>query len=561
MKPILTPDPCPSRSPEVRVQSVPFSRIPGQSRLFLDYLADPTALRAYYPNAVGSPYDVAGYRDTVLGWYKTDRRILCDALARINRDAGAGIPTLANIEMLRRPDAVAVVTGQQAGLFTGPVYTLYKALSALRLAEELRRDGVNAIAVFWIANEDHDLDEIDHASVTGNGDGLARVSYRPNEFTDGASVGEIRLDDGIAASIRTLLSVLGRTEFSTELTDKLAGSYASGGDYGTSFSRLLMSLLGSYGLVVVDPLDETLKQLVTPIYYSALEAADEIVTAIRQRSETLEAAGYHAQVRVEEEYFPFFWHDDSGRRLALRRLGDGKYRVKGEKIAFTREDLLSACRSDPSRFSPGVMLRPVVQDFLLPTLCYFGGGAEIAYFAQNSGSYRVLGRPVTPIFHRQSFTVIEPREKRNLKRFGWDLSDLFGGKEAAIIRAAEDAVKPDLPSIFRETQSVMDAELDRLGKRLEATDGTVGASLERRRRHIGYHIETLRKKALRAAVVNHETERRRIDTLFDSLWPNGGLQERELNVMQFLNKYGPNFLDWLYQAVDLRDSGHRIIEL
>jgi bacillithiol biosynthesis cysteine-adding enzyme BshC len=479
----------------------------------------------------------------------------------MNRACGAGHATLANIESLRRADAVAVVSGQQAGLFTGPLYTIYKALSAIRLSDDLRRKGINAVPVFWVASEDHDLDEIDHVSVLQGGNGLASISYTPKQFTEGVSVGAVRFDERIDEIVTELFATVSHTEFSRDLIDEVRKSNRPGESYGTAFTKLLHRVLGRYGIIVLDPLHAGIKELAAPIFIAAIERSDEIVGAIRQRSRELEGRGYHAQVLVEEDYFPLFRHDDAGRRLALRSLGDGRFRVKGEKVDFTRDALIETARREPARFSPGVMLRPVVQDYLLPTLCYFGGGAEIAYFAQNSEAYRVLDRPVTPIFHRQSFTVVQPRERRNLATFGWTFPDLFAGKDAAILNAAEKTLSPELADLFGRVEDGINAEVDRLDERLAAADPTLAASLANRRRKISYHIAALRTKALRSEVQKDETMRRRIDALFDSLLPKGALQEREINVLTFLNNYGPNFIDWIYDSIDLNDRSHRIIEL
>ena len=549
------------RAPLRSVRSLSFGEIPAQSRLFLDYLKQPLSLKTYYPNAVESPSGIGSYRAEMLASYTTDRTVLCDALAEINTAAGAPDETLSNVDLLRKPDTVAVVTGQQAGLFTGPLYTIYKAFSAIKLAEHLRSSGTNAVPVFWVASEDHDLEEIDHADILGKNEGLSRVSYRPEQFTDGLSVGDIRFDNGVGTAVDALMAELPQTEFSRDLRETLSAANSTGETYGTAFRRLIASLLGDNGLVVIDPLNHTIKKLASPIYAAAIEHSDEIVRAIGERGRELKQAGYSAQVLVEEDYFPLFWHDEQGRRLALRRTGDGTFRVKGERRQVHRDELLDLAKSDPQRLSPGVMLRPVVQDYLLPTLCYFGGGAEIAYFAQNSEAYRVLERPVTPIFHRQSFTVVEPRERRNLERFGWDLKTLFPGKEAAFMDAAASQLAPDLANLFSDVEKQVDAELDRLGQRLSETDPTIAASLAMRRGKIEYHLQTLRDKTLRSELQNDETMRRRIDNIFDSLLPDGALQERELNIVTFLNKYGPRFIDWMYDAVDLSDKSHRIIEL
>jgi bacillithiol biosynthesis cysteine-adding enzyme BshC len=557
----LTQESARSAAPALQVQGLSFAEIPGQSRLFLDYLKDPLSLRSYYPNAVVSPLDVASFRPKVLEGYTADRDRVCDALKTINSAAGACAQTLANIESLRSSDTVAVVTGQQVGLFTGPLYTVYKAISTIKLAKHLNSTGIKAVPVFWAASEDHDLDEIDHAFVPDKRGGLFRASYQPTRVAADGSVGDMGFDGKIVAAVEELLSHLPSTEFSTSVEALLRSAYADRETYAIAFNKLMLSLLGDHGLIVIDPLNDKIKELAAPIYAAGVERSDEIVDAIRTRTGALESAGYGGQVLVEEDYFPLFWHDDAGRRVALRKSGDGRYRVKGEKIEFTRDELVTVANNEPARLSPGVMLRPVVQDYLLPTICYFGGGAEISYFAQNAEAYRILNRPVTPIFHRQSFTIVEPRERRNLEHLGWDLTNLFGGKDAAVMSAAERELSPEIAELFTGVGQKLDAELDRLDKRLSDTDPTLAVNLATRRRKIMYHIAALRKKTLLSQIQKDETMRRRIDDLFDNLLPNGGLQERSLNLMTYLNKYGPGFIDWLFEAVDLDDKHHRIITL
>lgn len=544
-----------------RVQTLSFAGLPHQSRLFLEYLRDPSALKKYYPNVKTSPLKISDFADEVLASYKTDRTLLCDALASINQQIGASAKTFENIDILRSDDVVAVVTGQQAGLFTGPLYTIYKALSAIKLADELNSSGTRAVPVFWIASEDHDFDEIAEVCLSDKHGELIRSRYRPANLTDGVSVGHIKLDESIAAFIDELFSQLPATETSAGIRDLLTTAYGNGNDLGSAFGKTLAALFENYGLIVIDPLNEEVKQLASPLYKEAIRNADEIVTAISEQNRSLEADGFHVQVLVEGDYFPLFWHDDEGKRTALRKVGDGVYRVKAGKREFTTTELEKIAGEEPQRLSPGVMLRSVVQDHLLPTVCYFGGAAEVAYFAQNYAVYETLGRPVTPIFHRQSFTIVESRQRRVLEKFHWTLTDLFVGKEKATMTAAEIVLSPDMADLFTDVEAQINNELARLDEQLSSSDPTLAANLETRRRKIIYHIETLRKKALMSEVNKDTTMRRQIDDLFDLLMPNGALQERTLNVFGFVNRHGLGIIDVLYDSVDLNDKGHRIIYL
>lgn len=546
---------------QTQVKSLTFSGLPRQSKLFIEYLTDPLGLREFYPNAVVNPADVSEFAGEVLLSYETNRERLCDALVEINRRAGAGAKAFDHITLLREADTVAVVTGQQAGLFTGPMYTIYKALSAVKLAEELSARGTRAVPVFWAATEDHDFDEVAEAYFLSKNGGLGRCGYAAAGLDTGISVGAIKIDAAISGAIDDLCSHLPDTQFSAKVRELLETSYSAGNSFGAAFEMTLAKLFHNYGLIILDPLHEQLKQLAAPVYGKIAKCSDEIVSAIRLRNQRLESDGFHAQVLVEDDYFPLFWHDDDGRRLALRKAGEGTYRVKGGKQEFSGSEIQQAVLNEPARFSPGVMVRSLVQDCLLPTVCYFGGAAEIAYFAQNSEAYRVLERPVTPVFHRQSFTIIESRHRRTLDRFGWDLTSLFVGQETAYLEAAEKVLSPETAKLFADVEEKINTELNRLDQQLSATDPTLAANLATRRRKIIYHIATLRKKALMSETRKDESIRRQIDSLFSATLPKGDLQERSINIFNYLNAYGFGFIDLLYNSIDLDDKDHRLIYL
>lgn len=544
-----------------RIESLPFSSIPSQNRLFLDYLNDPLSLRRYYPSAVGSHAEVSGRADEVLRRYAADRDRVCDALVRLNASYRASPETLANIDLLRRPDTVAVLTGQQTGIFTGPLFTIYKALSAIKMAQCLHTRGTNAVAVFWMATEDHDLEEVSEAFVV---DPSGRVSSVRSSFSDADTsepVGAVRFDDTIGALSKQLFELLPETEFTSEIHSLVLDHWREGGDFGNAFGSTITALLGKFGVIVVDPRDDELKRLAAPIYADAVDRSGEIVNALTLRSKELEAAGYQPQVLIEDDYFPLFYHTDDGRRLSLRRTSGGLLKIKGERTEFSLDDLRQMLLSDPSRFSPGVMLRPVVQDYLFPTLCYFGGGAEVAYFAQISEVYRVLERPVTPIFHRQSFTVVEARHARTLERLGLEFVDLFRGEPALLPAIVDKFIDPESAKIFDEAARRINDELDRIEDLTAKLDATIAANLATRRRKIAYHISALRTKYRRRSAEKDEEIGRRLNAAFDQLVPGGQLQERTINVFSFLDRLGPAFVDTLLAAVDLDDKGHRVIYL
>ena len=257
--------PCPTDK-QIRIESLPFVQVPHQSRLFVNYQENPLSLRKYYPNAIESHTQISQRISDVLANYKVNRDALCDVLEEANRANGAGEKTLENIKLLRESETVAVVSGQQAGLFTGPLYTIYKALSAVKLTECLKGRGFKAVPVFWIATEDHDFLEVSNAFVINKIGDLTELRNEPKRCYENLPVGYVKNDDSIKQTIDELFHELPHTEFTDELREMIEKSWVSGVDYGDAFARMLTKIIGKYGIILLCPLDERLKKLATPVY-------------------------------------------------------------------------------------------------------------------------------------------------------------------------------------------------------------------------------------------------------------------------------------------------------
>ena len=552
----------------LRVETLPFDQIPGQTRLFLDYLRDPTALRQFYPEAVRQHYDLSERKDRVLDAYQTDRSLLCAALERLNRGWGASDPTLRNIQLLAEADCLAVVTGQQAGLFNGPLYTIYKALSAVKLAECLTQRGVKAVPVFWIATEDHDFAEVAWVELINRDCRLEKVSVPAEIHTEGEPVGRVKLDGSITAVVDSLIKLLPATEFSDDVEELLRDSYAPGHAFGDAFARLMTALTAKHGLILLDPLDAELKRLAAPIYARAAKRAATIASAIARRSHELEQAGYHAQVTVFENSFPLFLHNDQGARRALSRNENGNYRTKTssesrerDSAEYSADELADLALREPERFSPNVTLRAVVQDYLLPTVTYYGGAAEIAYFAQTSEVYRLLDRPVTPILHRSSITLVERHTWRTLERYGVTLKDFFAGYDQVVAAVVSRHLGKDTADAFDHTTETFNTELDKLQEKLRLVDTTLADALDKGRRKINYQIDGLRTRFQRAQISRDEALQRQLEHAFDLLYPKKSLQERNINITSLLARHGRYVIDWIFDAIDLNSHEHEIVYL
>ncbi|MCA1615346.1 MAG: bacillithiol biosynthesis cysteine-adding enzyme BshC [Acidobacteria bacterium] len=547
----------------LRVEPLPFERIPQQSRLFLDYLRDPVALNRYYPSAVRFHHELAARAAEVLAAHRTDRAALCDALEETNRAWGAGDETAANITRLRASDCVAAVSGQQVGLFTGPLYTIYKALSAVKLAGCLTQRGTEAVPVFWMASEDHDWEEVRAAEFTACDGRLAHTDVPASMHTEGAPVGAVRIDDSITDTLKRLLDLLPTTEFSDDVAGLVRDAYAPGRTYTEAFARMLTALTRGYGLVLLDPLDPRLKRLAAPLYAEAARRAPDLAAALEARSRELERDGYHAQVHTSADAFPLFLHTGDSRRAAIARGADGFYRAKGEESGAgrTADELAEWAAREPERFSPNVTLRAVVQDYLLPTVAYYGGAAEIAYFAQTAEVYRLLDRPATPILHRASLTVVERRTGRTLERYNLHLTDFFAGLDHVAARVVEEHLGAEQARAFDAAETQIKATLDELGDTLRRFDPTLSDALSTGGQKIDYQLAGLRTRFHRAQMSRDRAAHRQLERAAASLYPEKSLQERHLNITSLLARHGLYFTDWIFNAVDIGSVDHQIVYL
>jgi bacillithiol biosynthesis cysteine-adding enzyme BshC len=560
---LSTAEPACYSTPEesgLRVETLPFDLIPQQSRLFRDYLKDPVALRKYYPNAVRYHHELPSRVPEVLAAHRVDRNRVADALLAMNQRWGAGQETLDHIKLLRDDDCIAVVSGQQAGLFTGPLYTIYKALSAVKLAGCLRQRNTKAVPVFWIASEDGDFAEVALAEFIGRDCQLKRVDVSTDLHREGQPVGHVVLDYSIKCVIDQLCEGLPNSEFSAELKAIIEKAWQPGRGFAESFATMMTSLLGRYGLIFLDPLDSELKKLAAPLYAAAAKQAPEIGTALEQRSRQLENDGYHAQVLATANSFPLFLHDETGARHALTRAENGKYRTK-DGAAYSADELAATALDTPERFSPNVTLRAVVQDHLLPTIAYYGGAAEIAYFAQTAEVYRVLERPATPILPRSSLTMIERHTGRVLERYGLTLADFFEGLEPVIKRVVEEHLGASTAKRFAVTEENVNRELDRLRDELKTVDPTLASALDTGRKKIQYQLDGLRTRFVRAQMSRDDAAHRQLQRAADQLYPNKDLQERHINVTSLLSRHGTYVIEWIFNAINLGSNEHQIVSL
>jgi len=539
----------------VSAQCVPFHQIPHTSRLFLDYLSYTPSIREFFPR---SPNLCDWQKEEAkrISYDSVRREKVISVLERQNRGWGASAKALDNLERFRR-GALTVVTGQQVGLFGGPLFSVFKALSAVKLAEQATLAGIDCVPVFWLATEDHDLAEVNHVSLLSSQAVPEKIEASTRGIED-APVGTIRFGSEIESAVERAAALLGDSEITTWLRE----SYRPGETLGSGFARLFMRLFAEWGVILLDPADKEFHVLAQPLFHSAIENAPELDHALLVRGKALESAGYHQQVKITAASTLLF-EVNNGARIVVRRRANGasggEFQIGQEKLS--KRQLLDRIQRAPENFSPNVLFRPVLQDYLLPTLAYVGGAAEVAYFAQAAVVYeKILGR-VTPVLPRFSATLLEPKAERVLTRYQLGLPDVLQGPDKVREMIASRSLPADLQTRMSAARADVEQSMAALRNSIEKLDSTLVRAAERASTRMTYQLDRLLRQAGRAEAARNEVIDRHTDTVCNSLFPHKTLQEREIGGVSFLARYGLGLLENLYQKIHTDCHDHQLVSV
>jgi bacillithiol biosynthesis cysteine-adding enzyme BshC len=530
-------------------RALAFSQLPHQPALFLAYLENLEKVKAFYahPPTVQSVKQASHRLD-----YPPSRRAEVAAiLGKQNAELGGGAETEANLERLAN-GALAVVSGQQVGLFGGPAYATYKALTAMQIAEELTRGGIEAVPVFWMATEDHDLEEVRHTSWFDSGK-LIRYEL-PDGNEEGKPVGRVALGADVERFTKEAAQSLER-DGGEWLAQYLVESYKAEQTYGGAFGRLFARLFASQGLILMDPLDPGLHKVAAPLYQHALAERDVLNDKLLQRGKDLERAGFDAQVKVTSKSTLLF-HFGNGARQVVTASSD---KFHAEEKSWQREELTHLTHTEPENFSPNALFRPVVQDYLLPTVAFIAGPAELSYIAQSEVIYQHLlgGMPV--MLPRAGFTLVDAKAGKLLRKYELSVEDVWAGSQDLRHKMEKQSVTGSLAKDFERDQAQIGEMLTKLGEKIETLDPTLKGTVEKTKEGIEFHLDKLRRKAGAALdqkaglLASHE------EHLESLLNPHKGLQERELCLLPFLARCGASGLSELQQLCSAEKLGHHFI--
>jgi bacillithiol biosynthesis cysteine-adding enzyme BshC len=542
---------------------ISFKSIPHTTHIFGDFLSYSPEVRTFFPTRPDAEH-VAAFAKSVPRDRARQARV-ADVLEKQNRAWGASRPiaptagamgapseaTLRNLQRLRE-GAFAVVTGQQVGLFGGPLLALLKVASALALASQVAELGVECVPVFWLASEDHDLAEVNQALLLTH-DFQTVPFTAPTRGVEGAPVATIRFGEGMNSLVAQAAELLG----DSLAADYLRESYAEGETFSNAYARLYARLFGEHGLILLDPSDPELHCMAAPLFADALRRAAELDQAVLARNRELQAGGYHQQVKVTGESTPLFALLD-GARVPIHQ-ANGQFTIGREVVSG--DELQRRIASEPENFSANVLLRPVLQDYLLPTVAYVGGPAEVAYFAQAAVLYeKLLGR-ITPMVSRMSATLIEPRIEKLLTKYQIDLPELFHGQGQLRDCLAARSLPAGLRQDFEDAGRAVAEAMGRVSGSLETLDPTLVAAAARATRKMQYQIDRLQKRAAQAELRRTEIIARHAAQIENALYPNRALQEREIGGLYFYAKYGPELIRRLVERAQARCPEHKALVL
>lgn len=532
----------------MRTECLPLKAIPHLTPLYSDFISQSSKVSSFY----AAPSSDPNHKQAVLqGYSEQNRKNVAEILERQNRGWKASAKTLDNITRLRN-GASAFVTGQQVTLFGGPMFAILKAQTAIKHAEAATKAGADCVPIFWLASEDHDLEEVSSVTLLDGGGSLRKINLHVRAAQN-VPVGAISFGSEINAAVDEAAKTFADEEICALVRD----CYHAGETFAGAFAKLFARLFAEYGLILLDPSDTDLHNLAKPVLRAAAEQSAELNSDLLARGKELESAGYHAQVKVTTTSTALFGLQQ-GARLPVQR-ANGNFSIGKERLSA--DELVGRIDAHPQDFSGNALLRPVIQDFLLPTLAYVGGPAEIAYFAQSEVLYKKLLGRVTPILPRLSATLVDAKAQRLLTRYGLTLPETFVAEEELKRKIADRSLPADLATAFDSTRSAIEDGLTELSTRLRTLDPTLNEAAKRSASKMMYQLARLKQRAGVSESRRNSDIERQARFLSSTLYPHKDLQERSLAGISLLGRHGLGLLQQMYESLDLQCSGHQVLNL
>jgi bacillithiol biosynthesis cysteine-adding enzyme BshC len=537
--------------------AISFRDIPGSSRLFLDYLDNFEHLAEFYNGDFHHLKNLAA-RATEVRTRKLPLSDLLPILREQNQHLGCGHETMEMLERLES-GAVAIVTGQQTGLFGGPLFTLHKALTAIKLADELnQKRAATFVPIFWLASDDHDFREANHVHILDKNNQALEISYSGHSLDSRIPMYAIKLSQQISEAIQKLDEGTPPSDFKPEVLRALRDAYLPETGMAEAFGKWLMNLCKSFGLILIDASDPRIKWLGKEIFKKEIRDRSPSTRAALESTERLLRKNYHSQVQLHEGVLNLFLVEDARETIEIH---DDSFRIKGKDRAVELNQMLTWVDERPQMFSPNVLLRPIYQDALLPTVAYVAGPGELAYYAQMKGIYESFGMPMPIIYPRKSLTLVESKIQKVLDNYQLGVADFWKQADQLTSEIAKDNLPENLEKRIKNAQQCIDKNLLALENVVVEFDPTLKDAVQNAKGRIQHQVEQIETKIVQSYKKRNEVIVQQISKAANHLYPNHQLQERLLNVTPFLFKYRWEFIQKVYAELDLSNFDHQIIQM
>lgn len=545
--------------------SIPYNSLPSYSELFIKYTDDFESLADFYEFDFKKTEDfqkcIELKKETYLKGKTFFRNEVTDILKEQNKKFESSEKTFENIQLLNDHNTFAVVTGQQIGILTGPYYTILKALNTIQLSDKLKENfpEYNFVPVFWLEADDHDFAEINNIDIISKENELKNLKY----FENGEEqekylkpVGKIIIDEHIESFKQDLRNSFNHSDFTDSLFDLINETYKEGTDLKTAFALFMNKLIKDKGLIFIDPTDNEIKKLLQPVFEKELATFPEICEKVINTSVELEE---NFAVQVKPKAINLFYIHEGNRYLIEPREND-IFALKHSRQKFTKEELFGLLESNPERFSWNVVTRPICQDYLLPTVAYIGGPSEIAYFGQFRQVYRSFDITMPVIYPRTSVTILENRVISFMEKYNIGFQEFFNEKEIGIKLLNENS-DASADQIFSDMKEEMRGIFYTYEKELVKIDAKQTEGFSKRNNQFLESLDVAKEKFINSQSKQNEVISNQLSKALLFVYPDNILQERVLNITYFLNKYGTEFINYLFGEIVIDDYGHQVIEV
>ncbi len=534
----------------------------GFSQLFFDYIYDFKEVKKFFRYNFR---ENSSYEEMIklLTQRQIDRVTLTRVLREQNTAFGSPSKTMENIALLEQPTTFAVVTGQQVGLFGGPLYTLFKTITAIKFADKLKAKfpSYDFVPVFWMEGEDHDFAEMNNVAAYDAEGKPATIQYLHGaempEHNLGP-IGELQFNSSLDKTYSQLESSLQQSEFTSPVLNEIKSAYAAGKTFNQSFASWMNMLFADYGLVLLSPNNRELKKILSPLFVKEIKEFPRTTQIVIAQSAELEER-YHAQVKPKS--LNLFMFHKGGRYLIQPREGEKDFSLKGTRHFIQPEELLHIAQEQPELLSANVILRPVAQDMILPTVAYIAGPSEVAYHAQLKPVYEYFNVPQPIVYPRASASFVEERLLRTMEKYGLDIVDFLDDPNIVTSKVSEQISSIKLSEMFATANATIRSTLNEMKFGLKEIDPTLIAALENVQSKIDNNMSVLMEKSVAAQKRRNEVAVRQIEKAAYSLLPNGSLQEREISPIYYMNKYGLDLVKWISGELDIAAFKHQLLKL